>query len=110
MTMTPEQWAQVNEVLHRAMQVAPEQQAAFLDGACGPDESLRREVESLLAADDEARSSFLRSPPTVGLGKGVRVGDYEIQSLLGAGGMGEVYRDVASGKVDLSNSGCSGGV
>jgi len=44
--MTPERWAQVNEMLHRAMQLAPEKQAAFLDGACGSDESLRREVES----------------------------------------------------------------
>jgi serine/threonine protein kinase len=90
--MTPERWVQVNEVLHRAMQIAPEKQPSFLDGACGSDESLRREVESLLAADDEARSNFLQSPPAVGLGKVVRIQDYEIQSLLGAGGMGEVYR------------------
>jgi serine/threonine protein kinase/tetratricopeptide (TPR) repeat protein len=90
--MTPERWSQVNEVLHRAMQVAPEKQAAFLDSACGSDENLRREVESLLAADEQARSSFLESPPAAGLVKGVRIGDYEIQSLLGAGGMGEVYR------------------
>ena len=34
----------------------------------------------------------MQSPPAIGLGKGVQVGDYEIQSLLGAGGMGEVYR------------------
>lgn len=92
MTMTPERWAQVGEVLHRALQVAPEKQAAFLDGACESDESLRREVESLLAADDQARSTFLQSLPALGLGKGDRVGEYEIQSLLGAGGMGEVYR------------------
>jgi Tol biopolymer transport system component len=90
--MTPERWAEVNHVLHRAMQVTPVKQAAFLDAACGSDEALRREVESLLAADDQARSSFLQSPPAVGLAKGSRLGDYEIQSLLGAGGMGEVYR------------------
>jgi serine/threonine protein kinase len=56
------------------------------------DSSMRREVESLLAADEQARSSFLQSLPLLHLGKGVRLGDYEIQSLLGAGGMGEVYR------------------
>jgi serine/threonine protein kinase/Tol biopolymer transport system component len=89
--MTPERWAQVNEVLGRSLQVAPEKRAAFLYGACGPDESLRREVESLLAADDQARSSFLQSPP-VGLAKGTRLGEYEVISKLGAGGMGEVYR------------------
>jgi serine/threonine protein kinase len=90
--MTPERWAQVNDVLHRAMQLASERRAPFLDEACAADDSLRREVESLLAADDEARSSFLQSPPAVRLAKGTRLGDYEIQSLLGAGGMGEVYR------------------
>jgi eukaryotic-like serine/threonine-protein kinase len=90
--MTPDRWAEVNDVLHRAMQLAPERRAAFLDGACASDASLRREVESLLAADGEVRSSFLESPPAVRLGKGFRLGDYEIQSLLGAGGMGEVYR------------------
>ena len=90
--MTPERWAEVNDVLHRAMQLAPTDRPAFLNSASAGDESLRREVESLLSADDQARSSFLQSPPAIGLGKGVQVGDYEIQSLLGAGGMGEVYR------------------
>jgi eukaryotic-like serine/threonine-protein kinase len=90
--MTPERWAQVNEVLHRAMPLTPVDRAAFLESACAGDDSLRREVESLLAADDQVRSSFLQSLPAVGLGKGVRIGDYEIQALLGAGGMGEVYR------------------
>jgi hypothetical protein len=52
--MTPERWAQVNDVLHPAMQLAPEGQASFLDGACAADNSLRHEVESLLAADEQA--------------------------------------------------------
>jgi serine/threonine protein kinase len=91
-SMTPERWAEVKEMLHRAMQLGPEERAAFLDGACAADDSLRLEVDSLLSADEHARSSFLQSPPPTGLGKGVRIGDYEVQSLLGAGGMGEVYR------------------
>jgi serine/threonine protein kinase len=50
-------------------------------------------VESLLAADKQAQTSFLQSPPlAIRLEKGTRLGDYEIQLLLGAGGMGEVYR------------------
>jgi eukaryotic-like serine/threonine-protein kinase len=61
--------------------------------ACAADPSLGREVESLLAADQQARTGFLESPPLARkLEKGTRLGDYEIQSLLGAGGMGEVYR------------------
>jgi serine/threonine protein kinase len=90
--MTAERWGQIKDVLHRAMQVSPERRSAFLDQACHDDSSLRREVESLLAADDQARSSFLQAPPLLHLGKGTRLGDYEIQNLLGAGGMGEVYR------------------
>jgi len=51
-------------------------------------------VESLLASSDEARSSFLESPPLAQapLSKGTKLGDYEVVSLLGSGGMGEVYR------------------
>ena len=74
------------------MESSPQRRAVFLDQACDGDSSLRREVESLLAADDQARSSFLQSLPLLHLGKGARLGDYEIQSLLGGGGMGEVYR------------------
>jgi TolB-like protein/Tfp pilus assembly protein PilF len=90
--MTPERWQQVKGVLQNVLELAPSGRAAFLDGACNGDPLLRQEVDSLLAAGDEGRSSFLQFPPTVHLGKGTRVGDYEIQSLLGAGGMGEVYR------------------
>ena len=90
--MTAERWEQIKGVLHQAMQRPPEQRAVFLDQACAGDSSLRREVESLLAADDQARSSFLQAPPLLHLEKGVLLGDYEIQNLLGAGGMGEVYR------------------
>ena len=90
--MTPERWAQVNDVLQRAMQLAPEERTAFLDDACPDDKPLRQEVESLLAAREQVRSSFLRSPLSPDIKRGTRLGDYEIQSMLGAGGMGEVYR------------------
>jgi hypothetical protein len=40
-----------------------EKRRAYLDQVCSSDQSLRREVESLLAADKQARSSFLESPP-----------------------------------------------
>jgi len=90
--MTPERWRQVKAVLDNVLEIAPPERDAFLDQACDGDQELRQEVESLLAAGDEGCSSFLQSPPVMRLGKGTRVGDYEIQSLLGAGGMGEVYR------------------
>src|SRR6266705_2492396 len=91
--MTPERWQQVKEVLHGALELAPEQRPAFLDQACSANQSLRQDVESLLASSDEARSGFLPSSAVrVTLAKGTRLGDYEVQSLLGSGGMGEVYR------------------
>jgi serine/threonine protein kinase len=108
MTMTPERWAQVNDVLQRAMELRPERRTAFLDDACVADPSLRHEVESLLAAHEEVRSSFLQSPIATDLPKGTRLGEYEVQSLLGTGGMGEVYlarhlrlrREVASVRLE----------
>jgi serine/threonine protein kinase/TolB-like protein/Tfp pilus assembly protein PilF len=90
--MTPERWQQVKGVLQNVLERTPLERAAFLDQACDGDQALRQEVESLLATRNEGRSSFLQSPPTTHLSKGTRVGDYEIQSLLGTGGMGEVYR------------------
>ncbi len=91
--MTGERWQKIKNVLEAALQVDSERRRAYLDQVCSSDQSLRREVESLLAADKQAQTDFLQSPPlSMRLEKGTRLGDYEIQSLLGAGGMGEVYR------------------
>jgi serine/threonine-protein kinase len=92
--MTPERWQQVKNVLHDALALAPEQRSIFLDRACSTDSPLRREVESLLSSSEKVRSSFLRSLAVDGpaLAPKTRLGSYEIISLLGAGGMGEVYR------------------
>ena len=57
--MTSERWQQVKDLLHQAMQLAPEQHARFLDEACSEVE-LRAEVESLLLAGQGAASSFLQ--------------------------------------------------
>jgi len=90
--MTPERWQQVKGVLEKVLERAPSERAVFLVQACDGDQALRREVESLLASDEQGRSSFLQSPTSLRLVRGARLGDYEIQSLIGAGGMGEVYR------------------
>jgi serine/threonine protein kinase len=92
--MTPERWQQVKIVLYDALQLPPQRRPEFLDEACSSDNSLRKEVESILSlGDNEARSSFLESAQyRVMLPAGTRLKDYEVQALLGVGGMGEVYR------------------
>jgi eukaryotic-like serine/threonine-protein kinase len=91
--MKPERWQQAREVLADALELKPEDRPAFLDRACSSDHELRREVERLLSSSDEARSSFLQSSGLrIGLTPGAKLGDYEVQRLIGSGGMGEVYR------------------
>ena len=92
--MTPERWQQIRDLLEQALELAPEQRVALLDRSCASDPSLRQEVEVLLAASDDVRSSFLQSSTSlrVTLTPRTKLGEYEVKSLLGAGGMGEVYR------------------
>ena len=91
--MKPERWQRIRDVLEKALELAPDERFAYLNQACSSDPSLRQEVETLLASSDDVRSSFLQSEPLgVTLTSGTRLGDYEVKSLLGSGGMGEVYR------------------
>ena len=101
--MTPERWQQVKEVLNGALHVGGEERAAFLGRACQTDPSLRIEVDALLASAPEVVEEFLKSAPPqrMQLVKGSRLGPYEIDCLVGFGGMGEVYRarDTRLGRV-----------
>jgi eukaryotic-like serine/threonine-protein kinase len=90
--MTPERHQQICDLLYQVMELQPEQRDSFLEQACQTDHDLRREVDVLLSGNDEVRSSFLRLSTVRLLGPGTRVGDFEIESLIGSGGMGEVYR------------------
>src|SRR4051794_24000651 len=92
---------EVERVCTAALERGRDDRAAFLHAACGGDEALRVEVESLLALESVA-GDFLATPALElaakqiaeeGLSRaGQRIGVYQLVSLLGAGGMGDVFR------------------
>ena len=59
--MTPERWKQIEPLYHAAHSRPPGERAAFLAEACGDDEALRRDVESLLNEPVSA-DGFLDGP------------------------------------------------
>jgi len=98
--MKPERWRQIERLYYAALERAPDERAAFLAEACAGDESLHGEVVSFIAAGDRV-GSFLEAPadefaetvaaaPQQSLA-GQILGHYRIVSLLGRGGMGEVF-------------------
>jgi non-specific serine/threonine protein kinase/serine/threonine-protein kinase len=87
-------WRAVRDLYEEAVEKPPADRGAWLDQACH-DSELRREVDSLLAADAGAHSSFLAG---AALAPGLeapppreRIGPYRVVRPLGSGGMGSVY-------------------
>jgi eukaryotic-like serine/threonine-protein kinase len=117
--MTANRWTEIERLCLAALERDRAARAAFLDEACAGDLDLRREVDSLLAHEsvadallevapieiaaralatgDEAHSAGADPDgpepcPSEPLARGTRLGPYEIDELIAAGGMGEVYR------------------
>ncbi len=99
--MKSERWQQIDKLVETALEQEESQRAAFLEEACAGDETLRQEVETLLAAHNQV-GDFIEAPALEVAARelaedrtqslvGQRLGSYKILSLLGAGGMGEVY-------------------
>jgi serine/threonine protein kinase/Tol biopolymer transport system component len=97
--MTSDRWRQVEQIFQLASAQPASQREKYLRDACGPDSELRAEVERMLAGDADGVGN--QSPPAdpgtptprrERLTPGTQIGPYQISVLLGAGGMGEVYK------------------
>jgi eukaryotic-like serine/threonine-protein kinase len=97
--MNPQRWQQIESLYHVARDLKPGERETFLVKACAGDDALRTEVESLLRQDSRelevgpagTATWTLAQNPASSL-EGREIGSYQIISILGVGGMGEVYR------------------
>jgi WD40 repeat protein/serine/threonine protein kinase len=100
--MDQKRWQRIEELLQQALDLDESKRHSFLENSCGFDSELRRQVETLLDKQEQARS-FIETPVVAQLAQSLtktttaslireRISHYRIESLIGIGGMGEVYK------------------
>ncbi len=97
--MTPTKWQHIQEVVNSALELEPEARGPFLEGVCGADTEIRRQIDNLIdsceqsggflerAVEASASEALGAATPT----EGERIGAYQITGVIGHGGMGTVY-------------------
>jgi len=100
--MNKQRWKEIDAVFERMLEIEPGERADALAQMCAGDDDLRRRVEALLKQEAPAED-LLKSSAIAGLAgqvadelsaltPGQRIGHYRVESRIGAGGMGEVWK------------------
>lgn len=102
MAYSSDRWRQIEGLFYDTVELTPDARSEFLDEKCAGDAELRKEVETLLASAQQP-VDFLQQPVQEAahrlmtddrremMAAGTRLAHYKIISMIGSGGMGEVY-------------------
>src|SRR5215471_11289690 len=96
-----DRYRRIDEIFQAALELEPRERASYVSQECSGDAALLKEVEYLLSSDGEqweliGTPAFEMLAPLLAkdqpeLEAGDAIGHYQIVSLLGVGGMGQVY-------------------